>query len=232
MSDDNEVTEETSIEETAKPEFVSKADFEGFAKGVTDTLSGFGEKFDNLAAANSPSENEEENAKEIDETPATLSDRELEMLPRRDFEARMLDKVRKEMIEPVSKELGSHKESVEEAAIGRQVLAAVDDHKDFWDWKDEMIALGGRIPNATPEELYTLARTKNPDRATELDEKYKEAGKDEENEEGKKTPKGGFGGLTPTSGHRTVPNQRMNREQAVGNAWTETMSGIDPSVFT
>lgn len=92
-----------------------------------------------------------------------------------------------------------------------------------------MITLNKRLPSASPEELYQLARTKNPTRATEFDEKYKEKGTDEKDEKTEK--KTNFGGLTPTSGYRTEPNQRMTREQANEKAWTETMDGIDQTVF-
>lgn len=45
-------------------------------------------------------------------------------------------------------------------------------HKDLSDWKDEMIALVGRHPTLSLQEVYQLARAGNNQKARQLDQKY------------------------------------------------------------
>jgi hypothetical protein len=67
----------------------------------------------------------------------------------------------------------------------------VEKHKDFGEWKDDMIALAREHPTLALPALYTLARGSNPTKAATLDAKYNPPAP-------KPAPR--WGGLTPTGG--------------------------------
>jgi hypothetical protein len=45
-------------------------------------------------------------------------------------------------------------------------------HKDFVDWKDEMMSLAGEQPTLSIARLYSIVRAENPDKAKTLDTRY------------------------------------------------------------
>lgn len=91
--------------------------------------------------------------------------------------------------------------------------------KDFTDWEDEMAALAKNHPSLNLRQLRAMAREESPDKAKELDEKYKE--KPENKEEITM-----FGGYRPSTGTETggKGEQKLTSEEAGEKAWTETVS--------
>lgn len=86
-------------------------------------------------------------------------------------------------------------------------------YKDFKDWVPEMKDIAETNKGISLENAYLLARTKNVEKAKEMDEKYNPP---EEDNKAK-----GFGGLTPTSG-KTATSTEMSKEEASEAAWQES----------
>ncbi len=107
----------------------------------------------------------------------------------------------------------------------RELDTAASDanNPDFNDWLQEMSGLARDNKNLTVDQLLILARTENPIKAQELQEKYKPA--DEPKEEEAQP----FLGLTPTSsGGISVegddkPDGKKSLEAGLEAAWGETI---------
>lgn len=56
--------------------------------------------------------------------------------------------------------------------LNRSIDQLKTQHKDFGDWKDEMIALAKTHPSLGVAELYTLAKGSHPEKAQQLHLKY------------------------------------------------------------
>lgn len=125
-----------------------------------------------------------------------------------------IEKRVKKVVEPALKRADDAEGAVHLRDLKEQVEKMASDHKDFWDWKEEMGALVKEHPDLSPRRLYSIARAENPKKAAEMDKKYAE--KKEESD----VP---FGGLTPTSG-RQRNAKRMNAADAAEAAWEATMS--------
>lgn len=91
-------------------------------------------------------------------------------------------------------------------------------HKDLRDWKDEMIALVGKHPTLSLNEVYQLAKSGNPNKAKQLDAKYNPPPP-------KPRP---FGGLTPGNGKAAEPV--LSGEAATRAAYNEVM-GRHPGIL-
>lgn len=93
----------------------------------------------------------------------------------------------------------------------RDKLAAT--HKDFGDWKPEMIELAKSHPTLELGQLYTLARGLNADKAKQLDTRYNPP----------PPPPAKWGGLTPAFGSASA-TPKLTREQASQEAYREVAS--------
>ena len=175
---------------------------------------GFGELKDGL---NKPPTDPKPAPKELDFS-------QMETMSRGEFATSimetMMDRMKREIIEPLQGQLGDVTEKSDADRVKTMVKDAGDNHKDFWDWKDEMADRVRQNPYLTPEEAYQLSRANDGKKAGELDEKYKEPTKDE-GEEGKGKK---FGGMKPGGG-QTAPNQKMSKKDAAEAAWEEAFSG-------
>lgn len=177
----------------------------------------------NMAAdRKKPDEDEEEEEETEDED---LDDKTLETLPRKQFADHLIGKVSKiieKQLKGVQKEVTSVKEGVSREKVQEQVMKLAGEHKDFWDWKDEIAEIATETPGISPARAYRLARMENPDKVKKLDEKYKvgdgKDGGDDTSGKGKKR----FGGFTPGSS-RTVQNSKMSKTEAADKAFDEIM---------
>ncbi len=138
----------------------------------------------------------------------------------------------KDAVKPVSDKVDDvdvrHQTGVTKSLLNK----AVDDHKDFWSWKDEMTALAGQHPSLTPQALYTLARDENPDKATEIDKELAKKNDDLDDDGKKKEEPQVFGGLTPTSGVSGKEGKSdMKSREAAESAWEQTMKEISPDII-
>lgn len=105
-----------------------------------------------------------------------------------------------------------------------QVTKAEGDHRDFWEWQEEMTSLAKLHPDLTINRLYTLAKSENPDKASELEKKADSEKKADVKKEEDAAP---FGGLLPTSGI-TVPEGESSKDikEASNSAWDKVMADV------
>jgi hypothetical protein len=66
----------------------------------------------------------------------------------------------------------AQEQSVLEERYTREIEGLGAKHKDFMDWNAEMIAIVEETPGITPLRAYNLARSENPKKAKDLDDKY------------------------------------------------------------
>lgn len=95
--------------------------------------------------------------------------------------------------------------------VNRDIERLRGEHKDFNDWKDEMVGLAKQHPTLGISQLYNLARSENAAKARELDTKYTPPAPP-------RPPR--FGGLLPAG----------NGSGASGNGATPPLSGRDAAV--
>lgn len=111
------------------------------------------------------------------------------------------------VIERVDQTQQSHFKSTVEAEMSK--LTA--DHKDFADWKPQMVELAKQHGTLGLADLYQLARARNPARAKELDAKYNPP----------PPPPTRWGGLTPALGGANNSAKPLSREDASREAYRE-----------
>jgi hypothetical protein len=99
------------------------------------------------------------------------------------------------------------------------------DHKDLEDWGTEIAALSKQHPTLGIQQLYTLARTSDPDKAKTIDAKYVEK-KDEPNPEDERLTL--FGGYRPSTGKTAGADgkepPKMTTSEALEKSWDEALS--------
>lgn len=78
----------------------------------------------------------------------------------------------KASLDPLHEQVQHVQTVVATGDVQRDVARMRDAHKDFNDWKDEMVALSKVHPTLNIPDLYGLARVNNPAKAGELDKKY------------------------------------------------------------
>lgn len=98
-----------------------------------------------------------------------------------------------EALNPLTAQLTNLQTTVATGSATEQVKQLRAEHKDFNDWKDEMVGLAKTPQYASLEiaDLYVLARSRNAAKAATLDAKYNPPPP-------KPAPR--WGGLTPTGG--------------------------------
>jgi len=148
--------------------------------------------------------------------------RDLEKLSRSEFAQFLLDQVSgvvKESLNPIADKLGSVENRTHQDNIRGQVkdlTTGENARKDFFDWQQEMSILSKDNPTLNVKQLYNLARTENPSKASDLDKKYKEPEPEKKSE---------FGGLTPSS-TVVVEKTDMQANEAAETAFDKIMSGV------
>lgn len=93
-----------------------------------------------------------------------------------------------------------------------QVGAAIKDHADFWEWKDDIKSVLSENPNLNVQRAYKLARAEAPEKAAEMDKKYAKA-------DDKPTR---VLSLFPTS-YQTTKSQKMTPKEAAEKAFDSVM---------
>ena len=133
-------------------------------------------------------------------------------------------------LKPISERLESTSTDAETDRVRREFQKAKDDFPDFMEWKDEMVPIINAHPELSAEDVYLLARAKNPDKRKEVDEKI---GKGKEKKDGKEQldKKKAFGGLLPTSGSSVEKDGKKNAKDAALGAWDEVMGQVDSSLL-
>ena len=119
----------------------------------------------------------------------------------------------KEALAPLVQQVTSTQQSVAASTVGATIQRMQSEHKDFGDWKPEMVALAKVHPTLDIPDLYRLARANDPAKSSSLDTKYNPPS----------PPPVRFGGLLPTArGNGAAPP--MNKEDASREAYREVQS--------
>jgi len=153
---------------------------------------------------------------------APVDPAKLETLSRQEFSDHIVNQVlravNKTVVEPLRGELQAITANTTKGELQRAVEHSAQAHKDFGDWRDEMIQLAGQYRGLPPEALYHLARAGNSSKAGELDRRY--------NPPPPRAERPRFGGLTPSQSGTGNRGQRMNSKEASDAAWAEAVKGV------
>lgn len=152
----------------------------------------------------------------------------LELLSRADFGSHIVNQVlkavNKQVVGPLNQQLNELRTNATRNDVNAAVQESASKHKDFWDWKQEMLTLAQQpaMRALPPESLYILARASNADKAKELDGKYNPP------QEGNgRVRLRSFGGLTPGGGGGSGSKTRkMSSQEAAIAAWSETIKAL------
>lgn len=151
---------------------------------------------------------------------------DLEVLSRKDFGSlivrQVLKAVNKQVVEPINNQIREMTAATTRNQIQGSVKELAEKHKDFWDWKDEMLALANENRGLAPQRLYQLARADNATKAAELDKKYAPPPRDG----GGPIRFKGFGGMTPSQSGSGSRSSKMNGSDAATAAWAETVAAL------
>ena len=143
---------------------------------------------------------------------------------------RSLDKTIAKALKPVLDRLESTTTDAETDRVKREFEKAKDSHSDFMEWKDEMRDIITAHPDLSAERIYRLARSENPEKAKEIDDKIKED-KDKKSGESNVTPMRAFGGLRSTSGKSVENDGKKQPKDAAKSAWDQVMGDVPDSLF-
>jgi len=129
-------------------------------------------------------------------------------------------KVVDDKLEAVGDSITATKQGLIDTRLEGEVKELMIENPDLLDWKSEMALISKDNPNLSLARLHSMARTEDPEKATELDEKYTESDDDKED----KTK--GYLSLMPTSGgfeDADSDEKPMTSEEAADKAWEETL---------
>ena len=154
------------------------------------------------------------------------SSRDIETMSRGDYTKHLLGEVGKLIkteVKPIDEKIEGESMTRKQSDVANQVSKAEKDHKDLWDWKEELGTMAKEHPTLNVEKLYKLVRAEDPSKAEKLDEKYTEGEADPKAKE-----EAGFGGLFPNSGNLSSEELAKERtsEEAGELAWEKTMAGV------
>jgi hypothetical protein len=150
----------------------------------------------------------------------------IEMMSRQEY----AEYIKKQALKEFQKEIGGLKEEVnynrqetQEERLRREANelrnSEVGKGKDLDEWRDEIKELYKRTQGTlTMKQLYNLARSENPDKAKEVDKKYKPKETDTKTKEPVDDT---FGGLVPSSSkiEEAKKKGKLSSEQAGEEAW-------------
>lgn len=209
-------------------------------QGLTDVIQGLPKSLQDavmigvnqaVAHANEKSQAEadaKDDDDDGDDDTGKLGNVDLEGLSRREFAdhiAKVIVYEVKRDIKDVSSRVDEEKANQGKQEMQRAVEKAKVDHPDFMDWADEMRGVLKTNPGLRPEELYLLAKAKNPEKVKKVEEAEQEV-KTKEEEEKKKTERPVYGGLTPTSLTSEIKSQKMTKDEAISDAWESSMKDL------
>jgi hypothetical protein len=212
---------------TAPPDTGKQPDWSGFISALdklpASLADKLGNKFDSLegtvksvaAPPPPPPPNYEEmsNAELVAHMTGSLTDRI----------SKLIEEKLAGALNPLTEHLNKLQTTVITGNAKTEVAQLREKHKDFADWKDEMVALAKEHPTLGFQQVYQLARANNPAKAGELDLKY--------NPPPPKPPPR-FGGFAP-SGTAKGETPVLKGEAAGRAAYEEVMArhpGILPAL--
>lgn len=171
------------------------------------------------------------------ETKPAVSESDIEKMSRTEFARYLMEQVTSgldEKLQPFQESVQALSEMSHKDRLSMTFEQARGKFKDFDQWKDEMAALVERTGLTDPEDLYTLARSKNPDKAKELDEAAKAADKEIKQTSKEAPQKPSFLGLMPTnsppSGESSEGPKFKTTQDAAASAFDEIMAGLPDEI--
>lgn len=118
-------------------------------------------------------------------------------------------------LQPVMQRVDETQQSHFKTTVESEMRELSSAHKDFADWKPQMVELAKAHPTLGLRQLYNLARVENAARAKELDAKYNPPAP---------PPPPRWGGLTPALGSNGSSAKPLSREDASREAYREVAS--------
>lgn len=200
----------------------------GLPEGIQDSVSKGVQAAMAKAAKEVADRKALEDQDDDDDDDDTAGDDDLEKMDRGQFANFIVGRLKKEVGKDFKELTRSNQETRLDAAkdkLQRQLAKLKDDHPDFLEYKDDIARIAETHPDLSPEDLYTLAKAKNPAKREELEKKSAEEKKKKEAEEHKEQ-RARFAGFTPTSGSSGDKTGKMSQKDAAGSAWDETMASL------
>lgn len=117
-----------------------------------------------------------------------------------------------EALGPLAQQLTGLQQTVTTDKVVGEVNQMKSSHKDFSDWKDEMVSLAKTHPTLGVKQLYNLARADNAEKAKQLDTKYNPPAP---------PPPPRFGGFAPSAPGATGSTPALSRQAAGTEAYRE-----------
>jgi hypothetical protein len=114
-------------------------------------------------------------------------------------------------LEPVLARVNETQQTQFKTSVEGEMKELQSVHKDFSDWKTDMIGYAKTHPTMSLTDLYDFAKSKNPTKAAELDARYNP----------KPPPPTRWGGLTPALGGSNGSAKPLSREEAGRSAYAE-----------
>jgi hypothetical protein len=149
----------------------------------------------------------------------------LETLSRADLlelvQRRMMTQVEQKLLRPMGERLDMLQRGLQSTNIETMVEKAKQKYPDLLEWQQEITDLAKQHNTLPPEDLYTLARNKNPAKAAEMDKKFAPS-----DVSAKKPERFGFGGLMPSGTGTTETPQNLAPEQAADAAWNTVVASM------
>jgi hypothetical protein len=148
----------------------------------------------------------------------------LETMTRQEYANYILKQAESRLVDPVKAEQAADVQKRDRDEAKRQIDAAAGKHGDFWEFREEMKSIVNELPDINIEDAYVLAKSRNPDKASLVDERIAKKKKEEKKEEEKKEDEPKYGGLLPTS-TTSKRSSTMKPDEAAEAAWSETGAG-------
>ena len=126
-----------------------------------------------------------------------------------------------EKLGPLVAQVQNVQQTVATNSVTAEVKQMRAEHKDFGDWKDEMVALAREHPTLGITRLYNLARAENTEKAKALDTRYNPPAP---------PPPPRFGGFAPSAPGATGATPPLSRTDA-GRAAYQEVQGRHPGVL-
>lgn len=146
---------------------------------------------------------------------------ELEAMSREEYATYLVERIAEEVINPIRDRIDRSEIQDAKSRVETQAAEAAQAHPDFMEWRDEMREIFKQFPQLDVEDVYSLARSRNPRKAGEIDARLKE----EEERKAEKENAGNkdvFGGLLPTR-IASSPRSDMKVEDAAAAAWDDVI---------
>lgn len=162
-----------------------------------------------------------------------LAAQDLDIVPRREFANRLQKSFERNLVKhlkPLQDAVGKANNTAATVAVRTEVEKFAARTPDFYEWTKQMQDLTKVHPSLGVRDLYTLARSGDPDRAKELDKKAEESRKVEAEGDTRQRRRG-FGGLAPSGSQGAQRPAKMTPDAAAAAAWEETIQEFGGAPF-